>query len=173
MGDGQRIHHLAPETPYRIHMTLEATDDLEEALAVQSEQKRAGLERFIWNFRRSMVRISTMPHLGRIHHGQLRVTLCGKYPYRIWYVLDDTVNIAILLGIVAVTHPSPENGRPPGPWKKIWWKHMPYLPPRLPDPYPSDSWAADPSWQEEDDQWWVSRMPSTSDSDDTEKSPPA
>jgi|GEM_PF-2116703 len=158
VGDRQRIHHLAPDDPYAIHLTLEAADDLDLAIAELITGGKPHLTRFLDSLHRAMERIATLPHLARFHHSNLRVTVLARHPYRIWYVIDEQTRTAILLGIIAVTHPTPQNGDPPGPWRKIWWRHLPYLPPRLPNPYPADAWAADPTWSEEEEPWWVPRM---------------
>ena len=152
---GQPIHLLAPEVPYRIQITLEAADDLDTALEAHGPDQ---VEKFTTDLERAMERIAVLPHLGRVHHDRLRVTALANCPYRLWYILDETTRTALLVGVIAVTHSSPPRGLIPGPWKKKWWLHQPRLPALLPDPYPEDSWAANPDWKEEDDQWWLSRI---------------
>jgi len=157
VGEGQRIHHLALQGAYQVYLTLDATDDLEDALAEKLKRGRAVFTRFTEDVWRAMDRISIVPHLARVHHGEVRVTALTGFPYRFWYVLDTAARQAILIALVAVAHPGPDRDWVPRPSKKIWWSHMPYLPPLLPEPYSEDSPQA-PSWQEQDDQWWQTRI---------------
>ncbi|MCL2471094.1 MAG: hypothetical protein FWF25_05050 [Propionibacteriaceae bacterium] len=138
-------------------MTLEATDDLETGLAENLKRGSNFLTRFTEDVWRAIERISVLPHLARVHHGQVRVTALTGCPYRIWYILDNETRQAILIALVAVTHPGPDVEWTPQPRRTIWWSHMPYLPPLLPEPYEDDT-PQSPPWQEEDDQWWQTRM---------------
>ncbi|MDR0283544.1 MAG: type II toxin-antitoxin system RelE/ParE family toxin, partial [Propionibacteriaceae bacterium] len=155
MGNGPQLCLHAPGPPYSVQLTLEATDDLEAALAVQRSQGAEALARFTADLLRAVERIAVLPELSRLHHGALRVTVLAGCPYRLWYYVDDAARAAILVGIVAVAHARPA---PYEPGPRVIRSRQPYLAPTLPDPYPTAGWASD-AWVEEDDQWWVSRMP--------------
>ncbi|MCL2735384.1 MAG: hypothetical protein FWD75_01985 [Propionibacteriaceae bacterium] len=157
MGKSPRVHHLAPDDPYQIRLTLETADDLEAALTHCHGHGRRHVVSFARDVDAAMERISVLPHLGRFHHDALRVTALARHPYRIWYIVDDHDRVATLLGLLAVTRASPDPARLPGPWTRVWWRDMPHLPAVLPDPYPCDDWTAE-HWQEEDDHWWQPRM---------------
>jgi plasmid stabilization system protein ParE len=157
LGDGPRLHHLAPQTPYRVRLTLEATDDLEQALAARTPTDPAR-RIFIADWQAALERIAVLPHLARRHHGRLQITALPNSAYRLWYVLDEPARTVIIVGVITVVRPVPACDPMP-PLRRAWWQDMPHLDPRLPDPYPLDDATFNPSWLEEDTGWWKPRMP--------------
>jgi len=164
LGNDQGLHRRASGAAYQIRLTLDAADDLDEALAAHHARSREHLECFTSELDAAINRISVLPHLARFHHGELRVTVLPRCSYRLWYTLDESTRTAILLGLFAITRPRPNNDeslrRWIRRWIRTWWRDMPYLPPLLPDPYPLEGPSFDPTWQEEDTGWWVPRMSS-------------
>lgn len=171
MGVGDRLHHLQPVIPYQIQLTLEAGEDLEQALQLYEDDHTADPSGFLTHLTRTVHRIALFPHLARIYPLQpsravparcdiafqedVRTTVVAGVPCRIWYLVDEATSTVILLAMVLITHPGPPLTRAAPVWKR---KPMPYLPPVLPDPYCGDSTQETPDWDETQDRWWEERM---------------
>ncbi len=138
---------------YDVALTLDASDDMDRLIdGLTRRQALATLQAL----ESTVERIRLVPHLSRMHATGVRVTALGDLPYRLWYCIDEAGRTIVIIALTTLTHSQPTNGQPPGRWTKIWWKDMPHLPARLPDPYPEDSWAAQPDW--EDDATWLARV---------------
>jgi len=107
LANGEGIHHLLPDIPYELRLSLEAAEDLEAALATHLERGKARTDQFTQDMDRAIERISRVPQLGRFHSGELRVTALTQSSCHVWYVVDEDTRTVILLGIIPVTRPDP------------------------------------------------------------------
>jgi toxin ParE1/3/4 len=75
---------------YVVEFTSQAREDIRE-IALWYRNEMEGLEdRFLVNFKLSIDTISQNPTTYRINFGKIRSVLLNRFPYRVYYFLEET-----------------------------------------------------------------------------------